>query len=522
MQMRVSTVTQMRTMDRAATLQYGIPEALLMENAGLAAFQVLQTECGVTGRSFVVLAGMGNNGGDGFVLARKIFSAGGRVKVLILGAMSAYKDAAKLNLDIIRKMSVPVAEISSIRGIGRELAGCDVVIDAIFGTGLSREVEGLHRQVIDAVNANAKTVLSLDIPSGVHGDTGQPMGCAVRADFTVTFGLPKPGNVLMPGYHLCGRLFVAHISFPPALWDAADLQMTLNDPPPLPPRDPEGHKGDFGEALFIAGARSYYGAPYYAAMSFLRAGGGYARLAVPGSITPFIASMGSEIVFLPQDETTSGGISLDNRPRLLETAEKMDFVVLGPGLSLDGETARLVRELTLLIRKPLLIDGDGLTAVCGDLSCIRKRKAPTILTPHLGEMARITGRTVKELNADKAAILRDAAADFNAIVVLKGAHSLIGYPDGRISVNMSGNPGMATAGSGDVLTGTIAAMHGLGLSLEEAVRTGVFIHGASGDLAACRMGEDGITARDILEDLPAAMVLYRQGTIAQRYRLPVI
>lgn len=520
--MKVSTVAEMRGMDRAAVEQYGIPETLLMENAGLAAFTVLCRECPVEGRSFLVLAGTGNNGGDGFVVARKILSAGGDVKVLILGDMSTYRGAARFNLDIIARMSIPVVEISSPARVRRDIAGCDCIIDAMFGTGLAREVTGLHRQVIEAVNDSGKTVFSLDIPSGIHGDTGQVMGSAVRADFTVTFGLPKPGTLLMPGATHCGRLAVAHISFPRNLYDASSLQIALNDPPVLPKRDPNGHKGDFGEALFIAGARGYYGAPFLSALSFLKAGGGYSRLAAPESVAPVIAARGCEIVFHPMAETDTGSISPRNKTGLLELADRLDFVVMGPGLSLDEETASLVRELAHRIGKPLLIDGDGITAACSDLACVRERKAPTILTPHLGEMARISGRPAQSLDEDRISALRETAADLNAVLVLKGAHSLVGLPDGTVFINLSGNPGMATAGSGDVLTGAIAAMHGLGLPLEDAVRTGVFIHGAAGDLAASLRGEDGITAQDILDGLPGTMVLYRAGSLGERYSVPVV
>lgn len=520
--MKVSTVAQMRAMDRAAGERYGIPETLLMENAGIAAFEALRRETGIAGRSFVVLAGIGNNGGDGFVVARRILSAGGSVKVFIIGDMSRYKGAARINLDIIHNMPIPVSEVANARAIKRDLAGADVIIDAVFGTGLAREVVGINRQVIEAVNASGKYVLSLDIPSGVSGDTGHIMGCAVRADLTVTFGLPKVGNLLMPGYKLCGKLYVTHISFPPALYDSPELQISLNVPPRLPDRNPDGHKGDFGEALFIAGARGYFGAPGLAAMSFLKAGGGYSRLAAPESVIAVIAARAGEIVFHPLSETDTGSISPRNKTLLLELSEKMDMVVIGPGVSLNEDTSTLVRELTHRISRPLLIDGDGISAVSRDLACIRKRTAPTVLTPHLGEMARITGRSVGSIEDDRVSLLRETSADLHAIMVLKGAHSLVGYPDGRISITMSGNSGMATAGSGDVLTGTIAAMHGLGLSIEDAARTGVFLHGAAGDLAASLHGEDGITARDILENLPAALVLFRRGSLWQKYSLPVL
>jgi NAD(P)H-hydrate epimerase len=337
------------------------------------------------------------------------------------------------------------------------------------------------------------------------------MGIAVKADFTVTFGLPKTGNLLFPGYDLCGKLYCTLISFPPSLYNTPAMKFETNEPVKLPPRNKNGHKGDFGQALFIAGASSYFGAPYFAALSFLKAGGGYARLAAPESMTPFIANKGSEIVFVPQKQTRSGSISLKNKAALVALSDKMDMVVLGPGLSLEEETQQLVRALAEEINKPLLLDGDGITALCEDLHIIKKRKAQTILTPHLGEMSRITKKAASEIDTNKMNILQRVAKDLNAVIVLKGAHSLIGCPDERIFINMSGNPGMATAGSGDVLTGTIAAMFGLGLPLEDAVKKGVFIHGFSGDLAAEDMGQDGITAQDILDYLPLALKMDRQG-----------
>ena len=255
-------------------------------------------------------------------------------------------------------------------------------------------------------------------------------------------------------------------------------------------------------------------------LGILKAGGGYSRLACPARMAPAIANKGREIVIMPQQETSTGNLARANESELIEMAGQVDVVILGPGISLEKETRKLARALAAAIEKPLILDGDGITALCGDLSVIRSRKAPTVLTPHAGEMSRITGLTVVDIENDKIGILQRTCRDLSAIMVLKGAHSLVGFPDGKVFINLSGNNGMATAGSGDVLTGTIAAMFGLGLPLENAVRKGVFIHGLAGDLAARDLGGDGMIAQDILGYLPKAMRMDRQGLpldLKQRY-----
>jgi len=523
--MKVATTEEMRAMDRYAIETLGISDEILMENAGIAAACALAGEMEIAGRRFAVFCGGGNNGGDGFVVARKIHSGGGIVKVFLLADRNRYKGAARKNLDRLLNLAVDVKPVESVEDVRSYILHSHAIVDAIFGTGLDRDVEGLPREVIELINASGKTVLSLDIPSGVNGDTGNLMGKAIRATATVTFGLPKRGNLLYPGFLCGGKLYVTHISFPPELYDSETIRVEVNDPPPLPGRAPWGHKGDFGDVLFVAGAAGYYGAPAFSALSFLKAGGGYSRLAAPASVVPGLAAQAGEIVFVPQRETASGSIALRNRAALLELAGKVDLVVLGPGLSLAEETQKLVRELAAKIEKPVLIDGDGLTAVAKNSRFLKKRRYETVLTPHAGEMARITGKSVDAIEKDPVGILRETAAALDSIVVLKGAHTLIGFPDGRVFVNMSGNPGMATAGSGDVLTGAIGAMFGLGLPLQEAVRAGVFIHGLAGDIAAAGKGEDGITARDIMEGLPRAVAMVREqdlGEIAEKKGLYLI
>ena len=520
--MKLASVDEMRFMDRYAIEKLGIAEEILMENAALASVTLLQRKIGIRDKKFVVFCGSGNNGGDGLVVARLIHSGGGNVKVFLLGDKNKFHGAAQINMAIIDKLPIEVLKLENSAAAKKDVAHCDVIVDAIFGTGLDRPVEGLAADVIALINKSKKKVLSLDIPSGVNGNTGQILGSAVRADYTATFGLPKIGNMLYPGYELGGELFVSHISFPPSLTENSDLQIATNDYVALPKRQAQAYKGSVGDVLFIAGAANYYGAPYFAAMSFLKAGGGYARLAAPQSIIGKLAVKGREIVYLPQEETAAGSIAVKCKNKLLEAAAKVDMVVIGPGLSLQEETVMLVKELVRAIKVPLLIDGDGLTAIAENPEILRSRKAATILTPHLGEMARLTGKPAAKISGNKIAVLQEAAEKLKATIVLKGAHSLIGCADGRVYINLSGNAGMATAGSGDVLTGCIAAMYGLGLKPDEATRKAVFLHGYAGDLASAKEGEDGITAKDIMEFLPPVLKNDRNGVIDAKYFAPQV
>ncbi len=513
--MKVCRVAEMRRMDKQAMEEYGIPTEILMENAGEAVYDVIQKEFGSEGKKFAILCGPGNNGGDGFVVARKLHSSGAEVKVFLLADRAKYQGIAKQNLEIINRFPIEVKEVTTIRQIKNDIASVDVIVDALLGTGLDRNVEDLLCQIIEYVNAAGKKVFAVDIPSGINGDNGREMGTSIKADATVTFGLPKLGNLLYPGYGRGGKLFVSHISFPHPLYESGAVKVEIAHPVRLPDRPADTNKMDYGPVLVIAGAANYYWAPHASAYSFLKAGGGYVYLACPKSLAPSVARRGREIVIHPQKETGSGSIALTNKDDLIKLAERMKMVVLGPGLSLDKETRELVRILAEKIEKPLLIDGDGLTSIAENTQIITRRKAATILTPHMGEMSKLTGMVKSEIEKDRVSVLQTTAQMLNAHVILKGPHSLIGCPDGRVFINNSGDTegeaGMATAGSGDVLNGTIAAMFCLGLSIEEAVRAGVFAHGISGDLAAKKKGSDGMTATDILNTLPYAVRFYREN-----------
>ena len=507
--MKISRVQEMREADASAIADFGFSQEILMENAGNAAFFTIQQVMAVDAKKFVVFCGVGNNGGDGLVVARKLHSNGARVSIFLLGDPQKFTGSAKLNYEIAQKLNLPVKRLQSAAEAQGDVSRADAIIDALFGTGLSREVGGLYKEIIEHINASGKTVFSLDIPSGINGDTGQVMGTAVKAHQTVTFGLPKLGNLLYPGFEQGGKLSVTHISFPPQLHNSDALKIAVNQPLSLPGRKNDAHKGSVGKALFIAGAANYLGAPWFAAYSFLKAGGGLSYLATPEKVIASISEKCRELVFLPMATGGESSIAYLNKEKLISAADTVDFVVIGPGLSLNEETQKLTVELISEIEKPLLIDGDGISAVSAQLEIIQKRKAETVLTPHIGEMSRLSGYSIAEIKANRTDILQETCQKLKAVIVLKGAHSQIGMPDGRVYLNLSGNAGMATAGSGDVLTGTIAAMFGLGLTIEEAVRTGVFMHGFAGDLAAAKSGQDGLLAGDILNNLPEAMKKYR-------------
>ncbi|RKX84826.1 MAG: bifunctional ADP-dependent NAD(P)H-hydrate dehydratase/NAD(P)H-hydrate epimerase [Spirochaetes bacterium] len=534
--LKIATVEQMRGCDSKAVEEYSVPDTILMENAGNAVYYAVLNELkesGIRNKKYVIFSGTGNNGGDGFVAARKLRSMGADVTVCIAGDVKRIKGSALINLNILLHYDVNVLNLKTGRGGNvsgqssqqfsvkpiaekeiEDIAGiiehADVIVDALFGTGLSREVGGIYRTVIELINKSGKYTVSIDIPSGINGNTGMVMGTAVKADIAVTFGLPKIGNILYPGFEYGGKLFLSHISFIPAIYEDESITTAVSLPLPLPLRKPDGHKGDFGDALFVAGAGSYYGAPFFSAYSFLKAGGGYSRLAAPASVTPFVAENGPEIVLAPMKQTDEGSIAYENEKELLELVEKVDMVVLGPGISLNGETAKLAVKLITETAKPLIIDGDGLTVVSQNIEALKGRHYYTILTPHIGEMSRLTGKSIKEINNNRVEVLRQFCIEYSVFTVLKGAHSLIGTPSGKIYVNLSGNSGMASAGSGDVLTGTVAAALGFGLPVEDAVKAGVFLHGYAGDLAASVNGKDGMTAGDILNNLPKALKKYRE------------
>ncbi|MEM4482033.1 MAG: NAD(P)H-hydrate dehydratase [Desulfurococcaceae archaeon] len=507
---KACSVDEIKKIDELAP-SLGVDHLILMEDAGSAVYNMIVKEVGIHGKKFLVLAGTGNNGGDALVVARRIYAAGSSVDVFIVGDPGKYRGPAKTMYDIVLRLGLSVKVVKGredLEMLSSYISKSDLVVVGLIGIGLRGEVSGLYKDVIELINSSGKLVVSVDIPSGIDGNNGRVRGVAVRSNYTVTFGMPKYGNLLYPGYQYCGKLYVSRLSYPPELWDSSDIRVQINCPISLPERVKWGHKGTFGKLLSVAGASYYYGAPYYTSYSFLVTGGGYSRLATPKSIVPVLASKCSQVVYHPMDETDQGTLAISNYEKIVNLINEhsVDIVVLGPGVSTNEETLELMRVLAESIDKPVIIDGDGITAISKNLETLKKRRLPTVLTPHPAEFSRLINEPTENIFEDPICYIRRASRDLNAFIVLKGAHSLIGYPSGCIYINMTGNPGMAKAGTGDILNGIIAALYGMGLrELGEATRMGVLVHGLAGDLAAIDIGEDGITADALLNYIPRAM-----------------
>lgn len=517
--MRVVTAAQMRELDRAAMDEYGIPGLVLMENAGLAVVRVLREMLGgFANRRVAIFAGKGNNGGDGLVVARHLFNAGAEVKLLLLARPEEITGDAGVNLAVWRKMGQPVYTVASgedLNAVRLFLVGADAVVDAIFGTGFHGTAREPAAGVIETINAGGRPVVAVDIPSGLEADTGQVHGPCVRAAHTVTFALPKLGLVQEPGRSHTGVLHVMDISIPSLLLEPGAPGRYLITAAMvrgwLPARPAWAHKGDCGRVLVLAGSRGMAGAACLTALGAARAGAGLTVLAVPAGIQDVVAGKLTEMITAGLPQTNECTLARDARREILARLENAGALALGPGLSRHLETVALVRELLPALRLPGVIDADGLNALAGDTGLLGRVRAPLVLTPHPGEMARLIGRTTAEIQAGRLKAAEEAAAAYGKVVLLKGAATLIASPDGFTYINPSGNPGMATGGSGDVLTGVIAALLARGLDAARAAAAGAYLHGLAGDLAAREKGMYGLLAGDIVDQLPAAIARVQGG-----------
>lgn len=518
--MKLVTAAQMRELDRAAIVVRGIPSLALMERAGAAVARCAEAMVRRGGlRPRVLLfAGKGNNGGDAFVAARHLQAAGISTRTILLARRG---DVSRDALENLRRVEgaggqVVSAETAAELKAQREEAGSyDLVVDGILGTGVSGAVAGHLAEAIALIRALRAPTIAIDVPSGLDATTGAVCGTAVRATATVAMGLPKAGMVAADGPEQCGRIRVAEIGLPDDLVRAAKgvgyLVVEQDLYALFPPRARVSHKGDYGHVLVVAGSPGFAGAACLAATGAMRAGAGLVTVAAPASLVPVLASKLTEAMTLPLPETADGALGKNAGEEILGAAERFDAAVIGPGLSRRPETAEMVRRLVAALPVPMVVDADGLNALAGDDAAFTSASAPVILTPHPGEMGRLMGCETREVLQDRVGAASSFAAAHGVLVVLKGAQTVVAPPDGAASFNASGNPGMASGGSGDVLSGVIASLVGQGLKPRDAARAGVFIHGDAGDRAAAARGERGMIASDLVERLPEAMEALARG-----------
>jgi hydroxyethylthiazole kinase-like uncharacterized protein yjeF len=508
--MKALTAAQMREVDRR-TIEMGIPGAVLMENAGSRVVEFLAEKFSpLAGHGILVFCGKGNNGGDGMVVARQLFT-GHRPKsldVVLVGSPEQMKGEAAENYRTLVTCGCPV-----LREVPAETGGVTLIIDALLGTGLNGPATGETLAAIRRINNGfpGAKIVAVDIPSGLASDTGQRLGESVRADHTVTFTAPKVGEVLPPNCEQAGELHVRAIGSPPELFESDDrIFLSLVERAQLrhlfAPRPRAAHKGSFGHVLVVAGSRGKTGAAAMAGMAALRAGAGLVTVASTAGALPVIASYAPELMTEPLPETAAGAISTRafDSAALPEIARDKTVLAIGPGLTTDPETVAVVRRAFEEFAQPMVVDADGLNALAG--TAWKGDGRLRVLTPHPGEMSRLVKKSIGEIEDDRVAIARAFAGERRVHLVLKGYRTLLAFPDGRVWINPTGSPAMATGGTGDILTGLIAGfLAQFPREPEQAIAAAVYLHGLSGEIGAAELGEKCLIATDLLRYLPAAM-----------------
>lgn len=506
------TPSQMREIDARAIVDLGIPSMVLMENAGRALVEEAENRVEGDHLRISVFCGPGNNGGDGLVAARHFHDRGHEVAVFLAAPRSAFSGDARAQLRIVGKLGVPVSVVSArtnMDRVRRRFEESDLAIDALFGTGLQREVKGLFAQCVRSINSCSGLVMSVDIPSGLNGETGIPMGETVTADVTVTLAFPKTGVVVFPGADFAGDVVVADIGIPFSAVEGSDLNGALIGPGTVrtvfSPRWENSHKGTYGHLLVCSGSTGKVGAGILAARAALRTGAGLVTLALPSSYSVSADASTAEVMTAPLPETGDGALSTRGLKALENLVGQRDALAIGPGLSVNEETSRLVREILSWPGFPAVVDADALNALEGDLDLLLPRGELTVLTPHPGEMAGLLGVSSREVQSDRIGAALECSGISGCVVVLKGARTVVAVPDGRYHVNLTGNPGMASAGTGDVLTGMIGALLARGESPLDSALASVYLHGLAGDAAADVLTEHCLTAGDVLDYIGPAL-----------------
>ena len=508
--MKITTAAEMRVIDRVTTERFGVPSLTLMENAGSAVAHFLLQHHPSASR-IAVVCGKGNNGGDGFVVARKLHRAGRVVEVLLLASRTELQGDA---LTMFERLPLRPIEVTNTQELesesSRSLANCDLLVDAILGTGFKPPVTGLYAEAISLMNQSDKPVIAIDIPSGADSDAMTPQAghLMIHSDAIVTFTAPRPAHVF--GDLTRGPIVVAPIGSP-AQTIVSGLNLEVTTPRDfsalLAPRKRDSNKGMYGHVLIVGGSLGKSGAAAMAGMAALRAGAGLSTVATPVRVLGSVNSFAAELMTEPLHETHTGSIAVAaaESDRFIELSKSMTVVAIGPGIGRHPETVQFVHEAVHQTKVPLVLDADGLNAFQDHTHLLDGRRRPLVLTPHPGEMSRLAGITIKAVQADRINIARSFARDHHLVLVLKGDRTVVALPDGSAWINPTGNPGMATGGTGDILTGMTAGIIAqMPNDYARAAIAAVYLHGLAGDVAAERMGEHSLTATDLLHGLPGA------------------
>ena len=508
--MYLVTAVEMRDMDRLAIESHGIPGLVLMESAGKGAARVLLAQFADHLKAGVgIICGKGNNGGDGFVMARYLADHRIRVTVYLLAKTSMVKGDAAANLNRLAPLDIPVIEVPDENAFSKAISSLDqhgLLVDAILGTGLSADVKGFFKTVIDYMNQRPTPIFAVDVPSGLNSDTGQPCGACIRAQATATFALPKIGHFSYPGAEYTGKLEIIDIGIPEAVVQSVKPKQQLLTAEQirhrLRPRSADTHKGRTGHLLVVAGSVGKTGAAALAAGSAMRCGAGLVTLSIAESLHSIAETLVLEVMTAPLTESRCGVLgdaAVDDIKKLISGKA---CLAIGPGIGQAPETRRLIQKIITQIEIPVVIDADGLNNLTGQTQLLKNLKAPAVLTPHPGEMARLIDATPAEVQHNRLKCARDFATNFKVHVVLKGAATVIAHPDGKAYINPTGNSGMASGGMGDVLTGVLAGFITQGFSPEEAAHAAVYLHGAAADTLAKTIGPFGYLAGEVMNAIP--------------------
>jgi NAD(P)H-hydrate epimerase len=514
--MVVLTPERMARYDGYAINTWGIPSAVLMENAGRNTYRLAKERYLPGSHCVSIFCGRGNNGGDGFVIGRYALRDGFATRIFLLGKKSDLKGDAALNMRLFRSMGGEIVECTDrAKGVREGIREGDIIFDAIFGTGLSKPVTGIEKKVIEEINGSEKPVIAVDIPSGIDGRTGQPLGTAIRATHTYTYGYPKIGQILQPGAYHAGKLTVIDISIPSVaekeigidghVIDGAIVRGFLKE------RKPWDHKGTFGHVAVIAGSPGKTGAATMTSLAALKVGAGLVTLLIPASLNPIVASKLTEVMTYPVHDNGTGFFSSSAYAEIADFVRDKDVIVMGPGLSQDPDTAVLARKLYATIDKPFVIDADGINAFQGRADIIRKTKRQAVFTPHPGELSRLTGVKPKDINNDRIGVGLEFVHNTGVNLVLKGASTIIVTEKKDLYINPTGNPSLAKGGSGDILTGFVGGFISQGYSMVESSLLGAYLHGYIADSWVEKNTDMDLLAGDLLDGLGQAMRDIRNG-----------